>query len=214
MFTFTEQEKENIKQAVAKVENETSGEIVPVFVEMSDTYPEVPWKSSALFAVSGVIMQGVLSYLWMIPEHMTPLHMTLIIAGLAVVGFVGPLYLKKTRIWLAGERNQKMRAFEKAERAFLEHGLYKTVDKTGVLIFISYLEKEVIVMGDEGINAKVSSEEWQHIVDTIINGIKTKKVAEGIVEAILQCEDLLLKNGFVIKPDDTNELPDDIRIGQ
>ena len=95
---------------------------------------------------------------------------------------------------------------------FLSENIFDTKDRTGILIYISEVEHEVVVLADKGIYSKTEDKEWQSIVKTIVQGIKTKSVADSIVEAIDKCKIILLNHGFNVTKNDTNELPDDIRI--
>ena len=40
---------------------------------------------------------------------------------------------------------------QRAENAFLEEEVFNTTQRTGIMIFISFFEHEVIVMADRGI---------------------------------------------------------------
>jgi putative membrane protein len=80
------------------------------------------------------------------------------------------------------------------------------------MIFISFFEREVIVMADRGISKVVEQKEWDKIVQGIIENIKKGKVIEGIESAILRCGEILLEKGFVKTADDVNELRDDLRV--
>jgi len=51
-----------------------------------------------------------------------------------------------------------------------------------------------------------------HIVDTIVLGFKHEQVAQGILNSIAICQDLLLKHGFTNVDKEENELSDEIRI--
>ena len=82
-----------------------------------------------------------------------------------------------------------------------------------ILIFVSKLEHKVIVLGDEGISRKVSPDDWQDIVDTVVGGIKEKEIGDGLVKAITKCKELLLSHGFKTRSDRPNELSDDLRLG-
>jgi uncharacterized membrane protein len=67
------------------------------------------------------------------------------------------------------------------------------------------------LLADSGINRLVDQSEWDAIVEEVLQKIKRRAYAEGIVEAIVHCRDLLLANGFKPRAGDVNELPDDIR---
>ena len=93
----------------------------------------------------------------------------------------------------------------------MESGVYNTKDRTGILIFISILERRVELLADSGINEKIPQGKWQNIVDNIIQGIKEKNVTAHLIESINDCGDLLAQH-FPIQPDDVNELSDEIDI--
>ena len=79
------------------------------------------------------------------------------------------------------------------------------------MIFISFFEKEVIVMADRGISKVVDQKEWDKMVKNIIENIKSGQVMDGIEAAILRCGEILFEKGFLKTPDDINELRDDLR---
>ena len=58
----------------------------------------------------------------------------------------------------------------------------------------------------------VDQKEWDTLVRIIIEHIKKGKITDGIVSAITRCGDILLEKGFVITPDDVNELGDELRL--
>lgn len=212
VFHFTEEEKKQIQAAVEDLEKVSSGEIVPYFVHSSDNYMDSCWKSSAMFGVISVVLIGIMSFLWLLPDWVTPIEICLFIMGWMILGFIIPFLSIPIRAIISDDNIVNTRVSQKAETAFLEEGVYKTIDRTGILIFISYVEHKVIVMGDEGINAKVSANDWDEVVNIIVSGIKSKKVSDGIVQAIHKCKELLLANGFTVRHDDTNELSDHLRI--
>ena len=107
----------------------------------------------------------------------------------------------------------KEKVTQRAEQAFLQEEVFNTTDRIGILIFISELEREVIVLADQGINEKVNSETWLSIVAILINGMKSKKSAEGIVKAINECERILLEHHFTNREKNSNELNDELRQG-
>jgi putative membrane protein len=90
--------------------------------------------------------------------------------------------------------------------------VFNTKDRTGILIFISFFEHEVIVMADKGINKVVDQKQWDQIVAGLVSHIRSGKIVEGLEVSIKQCGDLLLEKGFLKTDDDVNELGDELRI--
>jgi putative membrane protein len=89
--------------------------------------------------------------------------------------------------------------------------LRKTQEGTGILIYISLHERMVRILGDDSISAKLTQDDWNGVRDTIIEGIRSKRPADGLKEAILKCGELLAQH-FPIRPDDANELSNEIHI--
>jgi len=212
-FKFTEQQKENVKKAIEDLENHSSGEIVPYFTYKSDSYDEANWKSSIVLSLIGAVTLGAASYFWLLPFAVTPLEDAIYILALMLIGFFIPIVYPPLLRTLISEEKMHQRVMESAMSVFLEQEIFKTRDRTGVLIYISELEHEVIVLADSGINAKVTSEDWEHVTAMVVDGIKKKEVDKGLVEAINACKKLLLDNGFTVRSDDDNELSDDLIIG-
>jgi putative membrane protein len=103
------------------------------------------------------------------------------------------------------------RVHQRATEAFLSEEVFNTRDRTGILIFLSLLERKVLVLGDSGINARVQQSDWHDIVQRVVSGIRSGKPAEGLTDAIHQCGLLLQKHGIAIRPDDKDELSDSLR---
>ena len=211
-FNFSETDKTRIKEAVKKVEEKTSGEIVPYIVKKSDNYNEAPFIASLIIAVISIVVVNILSQLWLLPLKFDLLLYSLIFIGIILITFVPVLlcpFLKRT---VVSDKKEMKMVNKRASEAFIAEEVFNTKDRTGILIFISQLEHKVEILADSGINQKVKPEEWSGIVKTIITGIKKKNTAEAIANAIEQCGELLVNAGFTITKDDTNELSDDLRI--
>jgi len=101
---------------------------------------------------------------------------------------------------------------QRAENAFLEEEVFNTTHRTGIMIFISFFEHEVIVMADTGISKVVEQKEWDKIVSILTENIRKDKIVEGLEIALKRCGEILLEKGFKADADDKNELRDDLRI--
>lgn len=102
-------------------------------------------------------------------------------------------------------RNSK----EEAILQFYEEGLNNTKDQTGVLILIILENKTIELLADHGINEKVSPNSWGNIVQKMSNSFKQGDFCKGLCDAVKEVGEHL-KTHFPIKPDDTDELPDDV----
>lgn len=210
---FQEAELEAVRAAVTETERKTSGEIVPYVVEESDAYSGSLWKGTALGAFAGPMLAEGIYYLGNFWGGLVPLWIALPAAAGGALGFLLTAYVPAIKRWVAGAEVLDLRTRERAARAFLEQEVFRTRDRTGILIFLSLFEHRVVVLGDSGINQKVEPGQWDGIVQTVVAGIRAGRPGEALVEAIRQCGELLERHGLAIQPDDRNELKDELRRG-
>jgi putative membrane protein len=210
---FSPADLDRIARAVSGAEGSTSGEIVPYFVQRSDEYDEAVWRGGALgmgLALLGFYLYFEFSKAWL-PFGLSGVAvLTLVIGGLgvALAVFVAPI-----RRLLAGRQLMERRVHARAMEAFVQQEVFKTRDRTGVLIFISNFEHQVVVIGDTGINARVEKGDWQAVVKLVTDGIRRKQAADGLLAAVQKCGELLHKQGVARRADDSNELADRLVIG-
>jgi putative membrane protein len=112
-----------------------------------------------------------------------------------------------------GRGRLESRARAAALAAFRELRVGETRDRTGILIYVSLLERHVVVLPDTGIAARAPEPTWKGVVECIVGGMKAGAPGDGLVAAVGLCGDTLRAAGFAPRPDDTNELPDAGRFG-
>jgi putative membrane protein len=211
---FTDDERERIRQAVAEAETRTAGEIVPYVVRQSGDYDVATWRAASASAVlSGTLALAVawLNDGWDWGWLYSAWALALVMAGGGVVGALLTL-IDPVRRAFAGAELLDTTVHRRSAVAFLEEEVFDTRDRTGILLFVSLFEHRIEVVGDAGINAKVEPHEWEDVVGLIRDGVRGASLAEGLVAAIGKCGDLLHRRGVALRPDDTDELPDDVRV--
>lgn len=210
---FSSQDKERIAAAVKAAEQRTSGEIVPFVAGRSDSYPEATLRAGLLFAFVSLLVFSLIAIgtSWWLPVGIP--EMAVIAVGAFVLGAALAAFIPDfKRLFIPGGVLQQ-RVDEHAAMAFLDEEVFTTRERTGILIFISLFERRVRVLGDSGINSKVRQEEWDDVVRIIIEAMKTGRPAEGLLNAIGRCGELLERHGVEIRRDDTNELDNTVRFG-
>jgi len=100
---------------------------------------------------------------------------------------------------------------QRATAAFVDQEVFRTRDRTGILIFLSLLERRVVVLADAGINARVPQVEWDAIVALVVAGMRQGQPGPALATAIRRSGDLLAAHRFERRPDDRDELADDLR---
>lgn len=212
---FTDTEKENIRQAVAAAEGRTAGEIVPYIIEQSSRYDVAVWRGASFAAVLAMALAVIVMQVyqgWGLSWLYASGGMVALSLIAGTLGALAAAYMPPLKRVLAGTAVIERRVHEQAMKAFVEEEVFFTRDRTGILLFISLFEHRIEVLGDVGINQKVKTDEWVDVVLRIREGIWQGHLAEGLVEAIGMCGELLEREGVAIRPDDVNELPDGVRI--
>jgi putative membrane protein len=213
---FSEADLLRIKEAVKSAENNISGEIVPVIVERSGNYPTAIYKGAVILAALTFLGIIVLDrYIIEDASHSLYYDPVFIFFMVVIGGLVGallPTVFEKVRRMLIHQKQMDDFTRQRAENAFLEEEVFNTRHRTGIMIFISFFEHEVIVMADRGISKVVDQKEWDKIVKELVTHIRSGKFIDGIEVGIKRCGEILLEKGFHKTPDDVNELRDDLRI--
>jgi putative membrane protein len=209
---FAAEDLERIKAAVRKAEEKISGEIVPVFVERSGYYTIANYRGAMIAAAMTFLVIIVLDRYVPDLSLYDPLFIFVAVVLGGLLGAIGTHSIDPLKRVMLSQTHMDQATRKRAENAFLEEEVFNTRHRTGIMIFISFFEREVIVMADRGISKVVEQKEWDKVVRNIIENIRMGKVTEGIEESILRCGNMLLEKGFIKTSDDINELRDDLRI--
>jgi len=97
-----------------------------------------------------------------------------------------------------------------AERAFVRLGMTATADRNGVLFFVVPSRRRFVVLGDEGIHAKVGQELWARVATAVSAKFRDGDFTGGLVEGIEEAGRRLAEHFPYQGERDVNELPDDI----
>ena len=100
-----------------------------------------------------------------------------------------------------------------AERAFDRLKMRATKDRNGILFFVVPSRRRFVVVGDEGIHAKVGQEFWDGLVAAMSGDFREGKFNEGLIRGITECGRMLAQHFPYDAGTDVNELPDDIDYG-
>ena len=213
---FRDEDLQRIKVAVKDAEKNISGEIVPVIVERSDNYALASYKGSLILATIFFAAMVVIDRYVLVNASTTlyydPMFIFFVVVVGGVIGGVLPLFYEPAKRLLLSQKMMDECTRQRAENAFLEEEVFNTRHRTGIMIFISFFEHEVIVMADRGISKVVEQKEWDNIVRELVQHIREGKIVEGIEAGIKRCGEILLERGFTKTTDDVNELRDDLRI--
>ena len=96
-----------------------------------------------------------------------------------------------------------------AQATFTRLGMEKTKERNGVLIFVAPRVNRFAIIGDSGVHAKCGDTFWVEVRDSMAEHFRKSEFTHGILFGIKKAGSLLSEH-FPRRPDDENELPDDI----
>ena len=100
-------------------------------------------------------------------------------------------------------KNQSSR--RRAVDLFEKLGVNKTINRTGLLIYVEFSGKKIEIMADSGLTAKIPAQFWADICGKLSENFKNRAFEEGVLEAI--CEvNIVLGQLFPRVSNSMNEL--------
>lgn len=203
MPIFSEDDKRRIEARIAEAEKKTAAEFVVATTPRSDGYLDVRLIWALCFGLGAS----------------AALHLALPLVGPGEL-FALQLALGALAFWLGGvpallrrlltARRMDRAAEREARVRFLEHEVFDTRARTGVLILLSELEHNVTILGDRGIHARVNDAGWEQHVATITAAIRAGRAADGVCQVVDKLAELLAQTAPV-ESDDRDELENRVR---
>jgi len=202
MALLTADEKRRIEQAVAAAERRTAGELVVVVAQSSHDYAVFRAGLAASLTVALALEAAHLFdvALWLLLLAQLPTG-ALLYAALGHTAWLR---------WFVPRAVREEAVLQRALAAFVQGGVAETRDRSGVLVFLSEAEHRAVILADRGIHARVPPDEWQTDIDLLIQAIRKRETAEGLLTVIERIGNLLAER-FPARADDANELTDAVR---
>ncbi|MBE6350739.1 MAG: hypothetical protein E7062_08355 [Spirochaetaceae bacterium] len=201
-LNLSEESLEKIKLTVKNVESKTSGEIALAVTAESARYSIYELFYSLLcgvliFSILLPFSNFILNILNKIMWGASTWHLPAFY-GITCFGMIALLYLianvPSVDRLIIPKRVRQQTVFNRALRYFIESGVYATKNRSGILIFVSYMEREVRIIADSGINEKISQPLWNLIASDLAEGLGTDDATEAFIRAINRCGELLQEN--------------------
>ena len=213
------EDHQRVSDAVAKAEARTAGEIVTVVADRSDGYSDVALALAALvsftalslFALFPEVFLGVIErFIGGWNHDWTDRELLGIATAIAILKFVVAYLLllwPPLRFALVPGPIKTTRALARAIDLFKVGAERRTHGRTGILIYLSMLERRAEIVADEAIVSKVTPDTWGEAMAAMLVEIKQGRVADGMIAAVERVGTVLAEH-FPRAEDDVNELPD------
>jgi putative membrane protein len=210
---FNTEQRNTIKEAIVEAEKHTSGEIIPVVSSSSGRYDRAEDIFGLLFSMLAVTTIWILFHgnsddSWSsFSFGLSAILITIFFSF--IIGVLLTHLFPVLRLPFISKKEMEEEIEQAAAAAFQKNRLRNTENGTGILIYISLYERQVKVLGDDGISSKLEHADWEHICEAIINSFKEKQYTNGIVEGVKLSGELLSKH-FPIQAGDVDELENEL----
>lgn len=104
-------------------------------------------------------------------------------------------------------------ALPHARDVFVALKMHETALRAGVLIYLAVEDRKLAIVGDEAIHARVDPGYWDAIRDRMVERLRGGAARDAVVQAVQEVGAVLARE-FPRRPDDVDELPDDVSLGR
>ena len=219
MGRLSEADHERVTRAVCKAERESDGEIVTIVAPRSDAYHDVALHYAVLAMLIVPAKLALLPQAWIDRAAAQLLGwnaelgrgtaMLILFVLLALAFLIVRLVLAymPLRMALTPGRTKSRRVHRRAVELFRAACERKTRGRTGVLIYLSLLERRAEIVADQAIASQVEPGVWGEAMAALVDEVKAGRPGEGLAQAVERVGAVL---AGILPPtiDNPNELPD------
>ena len=205
---LTEEEQSLLSARVAGLEARTGTQAVAAVIGKSDSYPEAPWKAFALGAALAALYsaaRSLIEYDWETGESALK-HAVVILGSGAVLALLAVLLEPVARLF-TDKRRRNLEVAQYAKALFFDRGLDRTRGRIGILLLASLFERKVVILADDGFEARIDREDWQRLTDRMTLLLSRGNVAGALHAGLEGLEALLLERGYRLDESAADELP-------
>jgi uncharacterized membrane protein len=156
------------------------------------------------------VLKHLFATRWRVRQHFTPVVLAEIEAAIrdvesrhsGEIRFVVEAALDGEELW----RDRPPRA--RALSVFSHLGVWDTENNNGVLIYVLFADRDVEIVADRGIAARVTPQDWEHVCREIEAHYREGRFAQGSVAGI-RAVGTLLERHFPGRGADADELPNE-----
>lgn len=219
MGYLTQEQHKIVSDAVGAAELTTSGEILTVLADRSDSYADVSlvWAAALSFTAMSLFaalpqpfldlwdsLIGGWGHEWSTGELAS---MTIALGLIAFAATWAAQLWEPIKFFLIPGPVKFSRVHAQAVKNFKVGAESRTHGKTGILIYLSMREHRAEIVADDSIAEKVSPEVWGEAMADMLVEIKAGRIAEGMAAGVRDVG-FVLSQHFPRAEDDENELPD------
>ncbi len=200
-----EESKKVLVSAVESVENRSAAEVVVAVKPWSGRYWYVDQAVAATVALGALAFMFFSSHVFSLVSILV--GTVLVYGSTLVLGWLLP----SLRVSLCPGRILDDETRKAGQAWFYEKKLSRTRDRSGILIYVSLLEKRAWALPDIGVTQNLTEEQWNSMAQSVEAAIRKNGVGPAGVKALAQAIESMgpdLEKALPRREDDVNELAD------
>jgi putative membrane protein len=219
VMRLTEADHAKVSAAVSEAERSSDGEIVTVVTAKSDSYHDVGLHYAVLAmllvpaALAAVPQRSIDWALTPLQGWNGELQHGAALVSLFVLQAIAFLIVRYALAWmplrmaLTPGATKSRRVRRRAVELFRTSAERRTIGRTGILLYLSLLERRAEIVADEAIASKVAPEVWGEAMAALIEEVKQGRPGDGMAKAVARMA-VVLTECLPKTAADTNELSD------
>ena len=201
---FSDELKAKVADAVRAVEAVSSAEVVVTVRRRSCRYREADYLcgfvAALLTLVALLYLPQEFALHWMVPD---------VVLGFALGTLLASRWSALRRLLVPAAR-MRSAVGRAAKVAFVDLGISRTSGRTGILIYVSALERLVEVVADVGVLGAKPGKAWDEAVARLGGALRTGAAGERLLGALAALGPAL-RDALPRADNDINELPDEVQ---
>jgi putative membrane protein len=189
------------ERAISTIERSSAVEVVIAVRRRSAAYLHANVAIGGVAAIAGLAAM-------LFGEHVFALS-SILVDPFVLGGILGAVVelLPGVKRLLASPAIRHREVVRAARATFVERGVHNTRDRSGVLVYISWLEREVVLVADSGLERRLAGEAREHAEQAL-----SAAMVRGGTAVARELEQLAVALGTAMphRDDDVNELADAI----
>lgn len=195
--------KEETRKAIADIEAKTAAEVVVTLRSAAGSHRAADYLAGFLLSLVALFVMLFAEFTFSLMAFPAG-----IVLSFAVGAFVCSR-LPRLRMALTGPRARHEAVRTAARAAFVDQGVSRTRDRTGILVFVAMTEREVEVVADIGVDEKALGDAYKRAVEELRGALRPSPSLDTFL-AKLRALGPPLAAGLPRAADDVNELPDEV----
>ncbi|MFO0761317.1 MAG: hypothetical protein U0359_32870 [Byssovorax sp.] len=200
---YTDEAKKSVSATIAAIEGVTSAEVVVTLRAASGSYRHADYLAGAVLTFAGLCF--FLFYPADFRTEVFPIEaLLLFIGGSALSAYLPPL-----RRLFSSRAHRAESVLTAARAAFVAQGISRTRGRSGILVFVSMLERRVEIVADIGVDEEALGAPWKEARARLAGSIAGDPTIERFIEALAALGPALHEK-MPRAEDDVNELSDEV----